>query len=460
MPLRESPSSQELRDAANRHVWLDDHDWSKAVANGGPMIAVEGDGVRVTDSEGRSWIDASGGQGAVNIGYGRTEFGDIVYEQAAAINYMPQRSAIPSTIDLVRKLAEITPGTLSRTFPVSSGAEANETAIKVARAYHKRNGEPARYKIISRFGSYHGDLGLVQWLGSSPDHRNADYEPAYPGMVYAPQPNVYRFGNGNLTPSECAVHCAKAVEDLIKFHQPSTVAAVIAEPVTNDGIVPGPEYWPMLREICNEYGVVLIADEVTTGLGRTGRMFGVDHWGVEPDIMTMAGGLSGGYMPIGATTATTSIADRFATTDSLFRHVFTFAGHPVAASVALKSIEIIESEGLVENAAETGEYLMEALTTLTGDHPIVGDVRGLGLLCAIELVSDRATKAGFDPELRMADRLTAKFSERGLILPVRGNVIPITPPLTVTRAEIDEIMHAIDLALWEIEGELGIASMA
>ena len=460
MPLRESPSTGELQCAANRHVWPDDHDWSRAEANGGPMIAVEGDGVRVTDSEGRSWIDASGGRGAVNIGYGRTEMGNIVYEQAAALNYMPQRSAIPSTIDLVRKLAEITPGTLSRTFPVSSGAEANETAIKVARAYHKRNGEPARYKIISRFGSYHGDLGLVQWLGSSPDHRNADYEPAYPGLVYAPQPNVYRCGTGDISPSECAVRSAKAVEELIKFHQPSTVAAVIAEPVTNDGVVPGPEYWSMLREICNEYGVVLIADEVTTGLGRTGKMFGVDHWGVEPDIMTMAGGLSGGYMPIGATTATTAIADRFATTDSLFRHVFTFAGHPVAAAVALKSIEIIESENLVENAAETGEYLLESLTTLTGDHPVVGDVRGLGLLCAIELVSDRVTKAGFDPELRMSDRLAAKFGERGLILPVRGNVIPITPPLTITRAEIDEIMHAIDLALWEIEGELGIASMA
>ena len=460
MPLRESPSTGELQCAANRHVWPDDHDWSRAASNGGPMIAVKGDGVRVTDSEGRSWIDASGGQGAVNIGYGRAEIGDIVYEQAAALNYMPQRSAIPSTIDLVRKLAEITPGTLSRTFPVSSGAEANETAIKVARAYHKRNGEPARYKIISRFGSYHGDLGLVQWLGSSHDHRNADYEPAYPGLVYAPQPNVYRCGKSDLSPSECAVSCAKAVEELIKFHQPSTVAAVIAEPVTNDGVVPGPEYWPMLREICNEYGIVLIADEVTTGLGRTGKMFGVDHWGVEPDIMTMAGGLSGGYMPIGATTATTAIADRFATTDSLFRHVFTFAGHPVAAAVALKSIDIIESENLVENAAETGEYLLESLTTLTGDHPVVGDVRGLGLLCAIELVSDRTTKASFDPELRMPERLAAKFGKRGLILPVRGNVIPITPPLTITRAEIDEIMHAIDLALWEIEGELGIASMA
>ena len=255
--------------------------------------------------------------------------GDVVYEQAAALNYMPQRSAIPSTIELVRKIAEITPGTLNRTFPVSSGSEANETAIKVARAYHKRNGESGRYKIVSRFGSYHGDLGLVQWFGSTPDHRTADYEPAYPGMVYAPQPNVYRCGTGDLSPSECAVRCARAVEDLIKFHQPNTVAAVIAEPVTNDGVVPGPEYWPMLREICNEYGVVLIADEVTTGLGRTGKMYGVDHWGVEPDIMTMAGGLSGGYMPIGAVTATTAIADRFAGTDSFFRHVFTFAGHPV-----------------------------------------------------------------------------------------------------------------------------------
>ena len=172
----------------------------------------------------------------------------------AALNYMPQRSAIPSTIELVRKIAEITPGTLNRTFPVSSGAEANETAIKVARAYHRRNGEPGRYKIISRFGSYHGDLGLVQWFGSTPDHRTTDYEPAYPGMLYAPQPNVYRCGAGDLPPSECAVRCAKAVEELIKFHQPSTVAALIAEPVTNDGVVPGPDYWPMIREICNEYG--------------------------------------------------------------------------------------------------------------------------------------------------------------------------------------------------------------
>ena len=211
------------------------------------------------------------------------------------------------------------------------------------------------------------------------------------------------------TPSECAVRCAKAVEELIKFHQPSTVAALIAEPVTNDGVVPGPDYWPMLREICNEYGVVLIADEVTTGLGRTGKMFGVDHWGVEPDIMTMAGGLGGGYMPVGATTTTTAIADRFAGTDSHFRHVFTFAGHPVAAAVALKSIEIIEAEGLVENAAASGEYLMESLSTLTGDHPIVGDVRGLGLLCGIELVSDRTTKAGFGPDVALDGRLTAKF---------------------------------------------------
>ena len=424
-----------------------------------PMIAASADGVRVTDSDGRSWIDASGGLACVHPGYGRDEMADTLHDQIAAISYMPQRSAIPSTVDLVRKLAEIMPGTLSRTFPVSSGSEANETAIKIAKAYHHRNGEPGRYKIISRVGSYHGDLGIVQWLGTRPDYGVDDYEPAYPGMLLAPQPNAYRCGGG-ITPSECAARCARAVDDVIRFHQPGTVAAVIAEPITNDGVVPGTEYWPMLREICNEYGVVLIADEITTGFGRTGKMFGVDHWGVEPDIMTLGGGLSGGYVPIGAVAATTAIADPFGGEDSFFKHVFTFAGHPVASAVALKNIEIIEAEGLVENADSVGAYLMEALTSLIADHPIVGDVRGMGLLCAIELVSDRATKRGFHPALSLPDRLAAKFRQHGLILSVRGSVIPITPPLTTTKRDVDEIVHAVDLALWEIEGELGIASLA
>lgn len=425
-----------------------------------PIIAASADGVRVTDSVGRSWIDGSGGLACVHPGYGRDEMADALYDQMSALSYIPQRSAIPSTVDLVRKLAEIMPGTLSRTFPVSSGSEANETAIKIAKAYHHRNGEPGRYKIISRVGSYHGDLGIVQWLGTRSDCSVDDYEPAYPGMLLAPQPNAYRCGGGGLSSSECAARCARAVDDLIRFHQPGAVAAVIAEPVTNDGIVPGPEYWPMLREICNEYRVVLIADEITTGFGRTGKMFGVDHWGIEPDIMTLGGGLSGGYVPIGAVAATTAIADPFGGADSFFKHVFTFAGHPVASAVALKNIEIIEADGLVENADSVGAYLMEALTSLMADHPIVGDVRGIGLLCAIEIVSDRAAKRGFHPALAMPDRLAAKFRQHGLILPVRGNVVPITPPLTTTKRDVDEIVHAIDLALWEIEGELGVASLA
>ena len=460
MQLSENPSTQDLRRSANRYLWLDNRDWLQMAAEDEPVIAAAADGVRVTDSDGRSWIDGSGGLACVHPGYGRDEMADALYDQMSALSYIPQRSAIPSTVDLVRKLAEIMPGTLSRTFPVSSGSEANETAIKIAKAYHHRNGEPGRYKIISRVGSYHGDLGIVQWLGTRSDCSVDDYEPAYPGMLLAPQPNAYRCGGGGLSPSECAARCARAVDDLIRFHQPGAVAAVIAEPVTNDGIVPGPEYWPMLREICNEYGVVLIADEITTGFGRTGKMFGVDHWGIEPDIMTLGGGLSGGYVPIGAVAATTAIADPFGGADSFFKHVFTFAGHPVASAVALKNIEIIEADGLVENADNVGAYLMEALTSLIADHPIVGDVRGIGLLCAIELVSDRAAKRGFHPALAMPDRLSAKFRQHGLILPVRGNVVPITPPLTTTKRDVDEIIHAIDLALWEIEGELGVASLA
>lgn len=460
MQLSENPSTQDLRRSANRYLWLDNRDWLQMEAEDEPIIAASADGVRVTDSVGRSWIDGSGGLACVHPGYGRDEMADALYDQMSALSYIPQRSAIPSTVDLVRKLEEIMPGTLSRTFPVSSGSEANETAIKIAKAYHHRNGEPGRYKIISRVGSYHGDLGIVQWLGTRSDCSVDDYEPAYPGMLLAPQPNAYRCGGGGLSSSECAARCARAVDDLIRFHQPGAVAAVIAEPVTNDGIVPGPEYWPMLREICNEYGVVLIADEITTGFGRTGKMFGVDHWGIEPDIMTLGGGLSGGYVPIGAVAATTAIADPFGGADSFFKHVFTFAGHPVASAVALKNIEIIEADGLVENADNVGAYLMEALTSLMADHPIVADVRGIGLLCAIEIVSDRAAKRGFHPALAMPDRLAAKFRQHGLILPVRGNVVPITPPLTTTKRDVDEIVHAIDLALWEIEGELGIASLA
>ncbi len=460
--MTSTPEIETLRQASLKHLWMHNRDWTQMAEEGDPIIIVEGKGVRVTDSSGKSWIDVNGGYNSVNVGYGRDEIAEAAYEQMLKLPYFPSGTATVPTIKLARKLAEITPGSLSRVFPVSGGSEANETALKIARAYQKRRGETGRYKIISRRGSYHGATGGVMWLGGGyPAASRADFEPVYPGMLYAPQPNPYRCERGGETPSECAARCAKAVEELILFNDPKTVAAVIAEPVAmpQGAAVPGDEYWPMLREICNEYGVLLIADEVICGFGRTGKMFAMEHWNVVPDIMTVAKGIVSSYLPLAATIATEEVADAFAGKDNFFRHVLTFSGHPVSAAAALKNIEIIEGEKLVENSAEVGAYFKEQLEGLKVDHPIVGDVRGIGLLLAVELVKDRKTKERFPKEALLHERLNEKFRKHGLILRVGSEIINIGPPLCITKDEVDEIMHALDLSLWELEGELGIPSM-
>ena len=434
-------------------------DWVRMAEEGGPLVIVDGQGIRVTDSDGRSWIDVNGGYASVNVGYGRSEIAEAAYEQMKRLSYFPQGATTAPAIELAQKLAEIAPGSLTRVFPVSGGSEANETALKIARAYHRRRGEPGRYKVISRKGSYHGGTGGVLWLGSASLMPRVDYEPAYPGMVYAPQPNPYRCELGGGTPSECAVRCAQAVEDLIVLNGPATVAAVIAEPVAlpEGAVVPGDEYWPLLREICSRHGVLLIADEIICGFGRTGKMFGVENWDVVPDIMTVAKGLVSSYLPLGATIVREEVADLFGGPDNYLRHVFTYGGHPVCAAAGLKNIEIIETERLVDNAAEVGGYFKSQLEGLTVDHPVVGDVRGIGLLLAIDLVSDRSTKAKFSDDKRISNRLNERFREHGLILRAGASqVINLGPPLCITNAEVDEIVHAIDLSLWEVEGELGM----
>ena len=450
-----------LRRSSLRYLWMHNRDWTQMAEEGEPQIIESGSGVRVTDSDGNSWIDVNGGYNSVNAGYGRTEIGDAAYEQMLNLHYFPQGTTTIPMANLAAKLAELTPGTLSRVFPVSGGSEANETALKIARAYHKRTGEPGRYKVISRIGSYHGMTAGVLWLGGSPYQPRHDYEPIYPGMIHAPQPNSYRPAFDGETPSECAVRCAQAIERLIQFHGPQTVAAVIAEPIAipQGAAVPADEYWPMLREICDKYGVLLIADEVICGFGRTGKMFALEHWNITPDIMTVAKGIVSSYLPMAAAIVKQEIADAFAGERNILRHVFTAAGHPVAAAASLKNIEIIETENLVENAAQVGAYLKDQLQTLAVDHPLVGDVRGIGLLLAVELVGDRATKAPLPPEQRIPDRLNEKFKKHGLILRINSGIIHIGPPLCITRAEADEIVHAIDLALWELEGELGISRM-
>ncbi len=455
-------NSDALREKSLQYLWMHNRDWTQMAEDGEPSIIVGGQGVRVTDGDGRSWIDVNGGYNSVNVGYGRDEIADAAYEQMMKLSYFPNGTTTVPMVELAEKIAEIAPGSLNRVFPVSGGSEANETALKIARAYHKRRGDNGRYKVISRRGSYHGTTAGVLWLGGSSAAPRDDFEPMYPGMVHAPQPNPYHCELGGETPSECATRCAMAIEELIQFHGPETVAAVIAEPISTPmgAVVPGDEYWPLLREICDHHGVLLIADEVINGFGRTGEMFAVEHWDVVPDIMTIAKGIISSYLPLAATVVKDEVADAFAGKENYFRHVLTFSGHPVSAAAALKNIEIIQNENMVENSRDVGAYFKEQLESLAGDHPLIGDVRGRGLLMGVELVSDRETRAPVAEDVHIADKLNERFKKYGLILRMSGNIINIGPPICITEGEVDEIVHALDVSLWEVEGEMGIAQMA
>ena len=437
-----------LATAALENLWMHNTDWTQMAADGGPTIIVSGHGARVTDSEGKTWLDVHGGYASVNVGYGRTEIADAMLEQMQALTYFPQGTTTEPLIRLVEKLGTMLPGDLERVWPVTGGSEANETAIKIARAYHKRRGEPGRYKVISRRGSYHGATAGVMWLGGGAGL--SDYEPAPAGMIYAPQPNPSRCELGGTTPSECASLCAQATEDLILFHGANTVAALIAEPITSAGgaIVPGDEYWPMVRDICDRHGVLLIADEVVCGFGRTGRMFASEHWDLVPDLMTIGKGLTSSYLPMAATVATTRVADAFTGHDSIFRQALTFGGHPVTAAVALKNIELIEREGLVENSAKTGEYFLTRLNELKARHEVVGDVRGKGLLLGIDLVV--RTDGQTDARTSLGRRLTGRLRDQGLLLKCGDSSISMGPPLCITREDVDEIVDGLDRAFGEL----------
>ena len=449
---------KDLQESALEHLWVYLREPSDMAEKGEPQIFVEGKGVRVTDALGNSYIDAMSGLWLKNVGYGQTEIADAAYQQMLQLTYMPMGTTNEPAVRLADKIASITPGDLSRSFFTSGGSEANETAMKLSRAYFKRVGEPTRYKFISRRGSYHGaTLGTLA-LGGAPVFPKIDYEPLLPGCSHVAQPNPYRCEFGGETPEECAELCVGAIEDEIKFQNPNTVAAVVAEPVSSPhgAVVPGPNYWPMLREVCDRYGVLLIADEVITGFGRTGKMFACEHWGITPDMMTVAKGITSGYIPMGGAIVRKPIADAFVgSAGAAFRHVITFGGHPVASAAALKNIEIMEREGMVENSAAMGAYLLDGLKELKEKHQIIGDVRGLGLMCGMELVKDRKTKESFPTEADLAARLTQGFNENGVLLR-GGDAINVMPPLCVTSGEIDEILLVMDRVIGNTAKELGV----
>jgi adenosylmethionine-8-amino-7-oxononanoate aminotransferase len=420
----------------------------------GPWVLDHAEGAVLYDADGREYLDAlSGGVFAVLAGYGREEIARAMYEQARRLAYTsPYGTTSAVTVELARKLGEVTPGDLEASFFCNSGSEAVEAAIKLARAYHQASGEGQRYKVVSLRRAYHGStVGALSATGWSPGfggfRRSSD--PLVPaiGFANAMPAYCYRCELGLAYPG-CDLACATTIEQAIMGSDPDLVSCVILEPIMGTGgcIVPPDGYLAKVRSICDRYGVLLISDEVVCGFGRTGRWFGVDHFDIVPDIMVVAKGLTSGYAPMAAAIARRPIAERI----PVFFDVHTYGGHPVSAAAALANIEIIEREDLVQNAATVGAKMIERLEGLRR-HPSVGDVRGLGLFMAVELVRDAAHRESFPPDLAVDDQVAAVARENGLFVRPFGGTVFLAPPLTFTRAQADRAVDVLDRALTQVE---------
>lgn len=447
-----SIAKKTIAEQAKDHVWPHQLPWNVQAEKDGLTIFESGKGSILKDIHGKEYIDGISGLWVVNVGHGREEIAEAMAEQAKKLAYVSSAGYTNGpAAQLAEKISEITPGDLSRSYFVSGGSEAVETAIKIAKQVQAMRGFPRRYKVIARRGSYHGMTHGAMSLTASREEKW--FGPFMYGVSHVPAPNHYRNDFG-LEGEAGDIMAAKYVEQEILNHGPETVAAVIGEPISSAaGIhVPSPKYWQMLREICDKYGVILIADEVINGFGRTGTMFCMEQMGVTPDIMTVAKGLTSGYMPMGAAIASPKIFAEFENQPEVaMGHLLTFGGHAVAAAAALKNIEIMEQENLVAHGAEMGIYLREQLEQLRS-HPSVGDVRGAGLLQGIEVVKNREQKTPLDKKDQFCVELGKKVFEKGLVTRT-WNIVHFAPPLVVTKDEIDRMVAIVDESLTEVERE-------
>ncbi len=438
-------------DAARDHVWVHTLTWNE-YEHGGLHVFDRGEGSTIWDVDGKAYLDGIAGLWVVNAGHGRTEIAEVMAKQASRLAYANAMNftSTPTAL-LAEKLSEITPGDLNRVFFSSGGSEAVETALKIARQVQAMRGFGRRYKFIARRRSYHGQtMGAMSLTHAKNEHW---FGPFMYGVSHVPHPDRYRSDFG-LEGEAADVMAARYVEQEIENQGPDTVAAVIGEPIsTAAGVhVPSPVYWQMLREICTRHGVLLIADEVINGFGRTGTMFATEQFGFVPDIMTMAKGITSGYAPLAATVVSEQVYEVFKEQGTTpLGHLLTFGGHPVSCAAALKNIEIFEREELVKRGAETGAYLKSQLEELRA-HSTVGDVRGVGMVYALDLVKNKETKAKMGKESHYTKRLNELVMEYGLVTRV-WDVLHLAPPLVITRDEVDRMVDIVDRALTTAERE-------
>jgi adenosylmethionine-8-amino-7-oxononanoate aminotransferase len=456
-----SPADVEaLSNTARDHLWM--HFTRLSAYQSAPVpVITRGDGCYVWDSAGRRYLDGLSALFVVQTGHGRQELADAAAKQASELAYFPIWSyAHPKAIELAKRLADLAPGDLNRVFFTTGGSEAVESAWKLARSYYKRVGKPLKTKVISRAVAYHGSsMGALSITGIPPFKQ--DFEPLVPSTMRVPNTNYYRRPDENMTPEQFGTWAADRIAEMIEFEGPDTVAAVYLEPVQNAGgcFPPPPGYFQRVREICDQYDVLLVSDEVICAFGRLGEYFGADRYGYQPDIITVAKGLTSGYVPLGAMIASERLAEPFLTGTNWFAHGITYGGHPVGAAVALANLDIMEREGLNQHVRDNSPLFRSYLEKLL-DLPIVGDVRGDGYFFGIEMVKDKATKETFnadESERLLRGFLSQALFEAGLYCRAddRGDpVIQLAPPLTATETQFAEIEQILRAVLTEAQNRL------
>lgn len=447
----ESYDIEAVRQAIRDNVWLH-YTNMKAVKESPepPTVLVKAEGSTVWDSEGKGYLDCLAGIYSVNAGYGRREIAEAMMAQLLEIPFInPFGYASVPTAVFADRLAELVPlGDEPRIFFTSGGGEAVETALKIAKKYHYQKGSPNRYKTISRRGAWHGTtIGALSVNGVT--HARNGFGPLIPGARHVPMSHAYRCPIHGKTGEPCDDTCFSEIERIIEFEGPETIACIIMEPVQNAGgcIPPAiPDYFQRIRKICDETGILMIMDEVICGFGRLGTLFASDFYGVSPDIITTAKGITSSYAPLGAAMVRKEVVDVIDEGDG-FNHGITFGGHPVCCAAGIANLDIMLNEDLPGKAMKTGKYLRDQLETRLGDHPNVGDIRGAGLFLGVELVKDKATKETLPYDGDHLVWLTAEMREQGLILRNDGRGDPTTqlcPPLVITEAECDRVVDVLE----------------
>lgn len=452
-PLSERTTEEwQALDAAHYIHPFTDH---AALAKKGTRVITRAEGVYLYESGGRRILDGMSGLWCVNLGYGRRELADAAYKQMQELPYYNSffQVAHPPAIELARLLAEVTPPQFKHVFFTGSGSEANDTVVRTVRRYWDVLGQPQRSIIISRHNAYHGSTMAGASLGGmQPMHQQGGLP--IPGIVHIRQPYWYGEG-GDLSPEEFGLVAARALEQKILEVGPDKVAAFIGEPIQGAGgvIIPPPTYWPEIQRIVDKYGILLVADEVICGFGRTGSWFGSEHFGIRPDLMSIAKGLSSGYLPIGGVMVGDRVADVMGGSGE-FHHGFTYSGHPVACAVACAAINILREERIVERVKDdVGPYLQQRWQQLAG-HPLVGEARIVGLIGALELVKDKAGRRIFDDPGAAGLICRDLCIANGLVMRAVRDTMIVAPPLVITHAQIDELIDKARQALDQTQQEL------